>query len=309
MRRLPVFLILLCSCGTPISEEKPISPEALEADPKRSDGASARASELGKQVEQELSGLDADDWAGRYYFGDGLGVNVSLDIAPKAGFVFEWHGCMGLYDRNYGQVKEVDNEIHLAFELENKQEGFQGLSPAFLPVKWGERMYLIPADEVAEFCNAINYGDEPRRSARGSFLLREGDHEKKAEGTPALPEKYRPYLLIQPIESRIVKIGETSLRPSRVDWNFKDTVVVLNAGKKHGVFKGMKFHVHRPEDKFESAIVVSVAEDSCEAVMTQIGEEDSLPKTGWELSTASKWKDYKEVDEKSTQQTKPPDKQ
>ena len=296
MKTLRILLILSLVCTTACVEENP----------KYSAKADARVQQLRKKIEEEVSTLKLDQWAGHYYFGDGLGVNVSLNITPKAGFVFEWHGCLGLYDRNYGKVHEKDNEIHLTFELENKREGFQGISPAFLPIKWGERRYLIATDEVVEFCNAINDGREPRKSVYGSFLLRDDDYKKKAEGFPPLPDKYRPYLLGQPIKAEIVKIGETSLRKSIADWNFRDTVVILNVGKKHGVRKGMEFRVHHPAHKFESATVKNVSEDSSEAVMIQIGEDDPLPSIGWKLSTASRWKDDKEVDDKPTQQSGTP---
>ena len=166
MKKLQILLafLLLCvgvivysGCARPkkkASEENPKYSEMAdvrvqqlrkkihEENPKYSETAAIRVQQLRKKIHEELSNLEADHWAGRYYFGDGLGVNVSLDIAPKTGFVFEWHGCLGLYDRNYGKVQEKDGEIHLAFELENKQEGFQGISPAFLPIRWGNRRYF-----------------------------------------------------------------------------------------------------------------------------------------------------------------------
>ena len=62
-------------------------------------------------IEQELSKLKMHPWAGDYYYGDGLGVNVELTLAPDSGFVFTWNGCLGLYDQNYGDVAEFDRKI------------------------------------------------------------------------------------------------------------------------------------------------------------------------------------------------------
>lgn len=73
--------------------------------------------------------------------------------------------------------------------------------------------------------------------------------------------------------------------------NFRDTVVVLDAGKKAGVLSGMDFHVYDPDNAFEVATVRSVSEDSCEAVITQIEEDDPPPEAGWKLSTAVDWED------------------
>src|SRR4051812_843941 len=62
---------------------------------------------LRKQIEVELETLDratlnqghwAKEWAGEYCCGDGLGMNVTIAIAPKTGVVYTWYGCLGLYD-------------------------------------------------------------------------------------------------------------------------------------------------------------------------------------------------------------------
>jgi hypothetical protein len=71
-------------------------------------------------------------------------VNTTLSIAPKAGFVFEWHGCMGLYDRNYGSVTWTNNRLELSFKFKNDRQGFQGLANELVPVSWGKRRYLVP---------------------------------------------------------------------------------------------------------------------------------------------------------------------
>src|SRR5437016_5194826 len=66
-----------------------------------------------KNIEAELAGLDraqlkqyewAKEWAGTYYVGDGLGVNILIELAPKSGVTYTSHGCMGLYDYNHGDV-------------------------------------------------------------------------------------------------------------------------------------------------------------------------------------------------------------
>ena len=283
------LFIAVFFCGVSILVRANDSAEQELFELKRSESMTAKTETLRKQIHKEVSTLGNDHWAGSYYYGDGLGVNVSLDLAPKAGFVFEWRGCMGVYDRNYGTVEEKDGIINLNCELENKREGFQGIDTKLVLIKWGERRYLIGTDQIVDFCNAVNSGDEPRMGCHGFFLLHQDDCDKKVKGFPPVPAKYRPYLLKQPIETEIVKVEKSSLRPSCADWNFRNTVVVLNVGKKDGVLPGMEFHVYEPDDKIESATVKKVNEDSCEAVMTQIGEEDPPPKVGWKLSTAYKW--------------------
>src|SRR5262245_45423175 len=87
--------------------------------------ASARRAE----IVAELLTLGDHAWAGDDYQGEGLAVNCALKLAPRSGFVFEWHGCLGLYDRNYGPVSVEDGRVRLEFSFENIREGFRGVAP------------------------------------------------------------------------------------------------------------------------------------------------------------------------------------
>src|ERR1043165_9014837 len=80
------------------------------------------------RIEAELRTLPAHPWGGSYYQGDGLGVNQHIVLSPKAGFVFTWHGCLGLYDRNYGEVREDKDTLQLKFTFPNRRKGFQGIA-------------------------------------------------------------------------------------------------------------------------------------------------------------------------------------
>src|SRR5438128_6024543 len=173
---------------------------------KQSRAAERTAKSMRKKILAEVKRLAEHEWAGEYYAGDGLGVNTSLSIAPKSGFVFEWHGCLGLYDRNYGAVVSTNNRLRLSFTFENQQKGFQGIAPELIPVRWGDRRYLVPADDVVGFCNRVNDGSEPRDGAHGFFLLRKDDEKKQVAGSPKVPKEFEPYLLSEPIVAEIVSV-------------------------------------------------------------------------------------------------------
>ena len=209
-------------------------------DPKFCGRAERKAKSLSQQIKMEIAQLKNHEWAGEYYEGDGLGENVSLVIAPKHGYVFEWHGCLGLYDRNYGDVTSTNDRIQFSFAFTNKQEGFEGIASEFILIRWGDRKYLVPANAVVGFCNDVNSGREPRKQPHGRFLLRRGDETKKSSGSPAVPPEFQAYLIKQPIEASITQIGKTSTRPSRADFQFKDTTVTRNAGEKQGLHPGME---------------------------------------------------------------------
>jgi hypothetical protein len=66
------------------------------------------------------------------------------------------------------------------------------------PISWGSRRYLIPADDLVDFCNSINGGREPRTGSHGFHLLRRGDEKKKVTLFPKVPDEYKQYLLAKP---------------------------------------------------------------------------------------------------------------
>ena len=142
---------------------------------------------------------------------------------------------MGLYDRNYGGVTFTNGKLRLSFAFKNERKGFQGIAKEFIPVHWGNRTYLVPADDVIGFCNAVNGGTEPRDCPQGRNLLREGDEKKKVSGLPVVPDEYRDYLLAKPITAEIIGIGPITTRPSLCEGKFRDTTVILDAGRDKGL--------------------------------------------------------------------------
>jgi hypothetical protein len=157
---------------------------------RREQAADQAAAKLRQAILDEIESLGGHEWAGDYYYGDGLGVNVSLMLAPKSGYLFEWNGCMGLYDRNYGPVDFSNGRLRLTFTLPNSRERFRGIAGEFIPVAWGSREYLIPPDKVIDFCDDVKRGVEPRRGRHGQHLLRRGDETKLTTGSPTLPVEY-----------------------------------------------------------------------------------------------------------------------
>jgi hypothetical protein len=209
-----------------------------------------------------------------------------LAIAPKAGYVFEHQLDIGLSDRNFGKVDYKNGIITLSFTYpETTQKVLDVLSKEFIPVSWGERKYMIPANEIIDFCNEINYGLQPRDDEHSSFLLREGDEKKHVEGWPSIPSEYNRYLLAKPVEAKIISVDSTSYRQSIMDWRFIDTTVTLNVGTSNGVFTGMEFHLYE-QDQDESAIITKAGLNTSEAKITQCEyEKEPPPAVGWKFST------------------------
>ncbi|QWF15654.1 hypothetical protein [Lysobacter capsici] len=141
----------------------------------------------GQLVQTELLGLHGQHaWAGDYYEGDGLGMNVRVLIAPGAGVSSTWRGCTGMYAQNEGEVlMQADGSLKLNYA--HSTDGPFKLPTQLRPVRWGERVYLIGASDPMTFINSINMGEEPRTTPYGHVLLRKGDEDKAVVGLPDLP--------------------------------------------------------------------------------------------------------------------------
>lgn len=257
-------------------------PQDLNSD-KRFSKDSIKASEAQvERIQLELHQSNNPGWAGEYYFGDGLGVNVTLTLAPQSGFVFDWRGCLGLYDLNYGEVQFTNGTVRLLFKYPNRLDGFLGISPELIPVRWGKRHYLIDPHHVVDFTNAINAGTEQKlflgRSNR--FLLRRGDEKEPVAGRPGIPPEFLSYLLTKPIKARILSVEKTQIADSD-----RVTHVTVDAGSVDGLKKGMELYLRRPSRLYASAVVTSVNEHSASAVIEQIGLSDPVPAVDWGLST------------------------
>jgi hypothetical protein len=111
-----------------------------------------------------------------------------------------------------------------------------------VPVKWGDRLYLLRKDSFAEFCNAINLGLEPRNELGsdwylGSFYLRKGDESKSVTGRPSLPDNLLGLLLEQPVDSEITSI----LREGDSE------IAVIGKGSEAGLKRGMRLVINENE--------------------------------------------------------------
>lgn len=248
-----------------------------------------------EHIQHEIESLPNHEWAGSYYHGDGLGVNASLTMAPSNGFVFVWTGCLGVYDRNYGDVTHTDRgTIQLRFEFVNDEKGFQGVSPEFVPIAWGERHYLLEPDRVIDFCNSVNSGWEPRDGAHGFYFLRRGDESKPVEGMPTVDDFHKPYMPADAIKAQIIEVGESTSTTSEYGITTVTAKVKLNVGSNDKVLPGMVFNLYPPEcARLGNRVkVLNVSESTCDAEMRYISTEKldaGEPKVGWKYTTGSPW--------------------
>ena len=138
--------------------------------------------------------------AGSYYYGNGLGTNCSLVVKPEGRFSFIWRGCLGVYGKNEGIARVENDHLILTPEQPNDSEGCGGTPTDFIPVRWGDRLYLVSAKAGKAFCDEVNRGWEPRSNSHGNFYLRQGDSRKEVIGFPIVPKEWESLLQKTPIE-------------------------------------------------------------------------------------------------------------
>ena len=279
-----VIAVALCSgCGGSSAADLVESPRDLRKFAPEAEAATATREQA---IRDELSSHQNHPWAGEYYYGDGLGVNVRLLLAPESGFIFEWRGCMGIYDRNYGAVTHNGDLVTLHCEFENNRRGFRGIATSLRPVRWGGRHYLIADEQMIEFCNAVNSGLEAERTSR-RFLIRTLDGRPitpPVTGRPELPEAYARLLLDHEIRGTVTAIGQTITRKVSGDTKFIDTTVTLDLGTDHGVFDGMELYVH--ETRFiQTATVTNAGPRTSIATVQRIDTPNPRPKVWWKVSS------------------------
>lgn len=195
----------------------------------------------------------AREWAGMYYCGDGLGMNVAIALGPTGDLAYTWYGCMGLYDSNIGKVREAQDD-RLVFDLEKREGGDSGMrymEEEMALVRWGSRRYLVPMPDMQDFCNAVNDGWERSRpglrfAMKGTERVRAWSEEDTAppKGLPEVPSSARRWLLAVPIEAEILRVENVRTTPtSSAKLVGLQADVAINAGTDKGLRQGMVLHV------------------------------------------------------------------
>lgn len=240
-------------------------------------------------IQRELATLGRHPWAGEYYEGDGLGANISLALAPSGGVAVTWTGCLGLYGANQGRVIERDGTLRFAYEAPNA-DGFPGFPEAVLPVRWGERRYLVPERKLVDFVNAIHRGFEPRDRIHGMFLLAEGDEAKPVQGLPALPPRHLAMIRSRSLEARVTAVER---RETRKDAYGCTTVyrLTLDRGSRDGLAPGLELSPQGERTGIDTVVVERVAEASATGRFAPLWDDCAQPKKapgiGWRFATGA----------------------
>jgi len=204
--------------------------------------------------------------AGESYQGDGRGWNLRLSILPDGRYSFVWSGCLGVYHRESGFVRDVGGYLALSpiKQIEPR------MARVFAPLKWGRRTYLIPPESLQEFCDAIIAGDEPRENAHGRFYALGLDG--RADGVPDLPSPWAAYLRENLVIGTIVEV--------------KGGRVKVDVGSSDGLRVDGVLTVQGRGRARRKLRVAAVDEHSCQAEEGDPGEFKNPLEVGWKVVAA-----------------------
>ncbi|MGO1068681.1 hypothetical protein [Lysobacter sp. CA199] len=174
-----------------------------------------RAQQRERRILREAGELGSRHaWAGRYHWSTGF-VYAHLSLAPRSGAVLV-HGSDVIGSEAYfeGALRTgADGSIQVQW-LEAARRAYSPFVPAALiPIRWGDRRYLVAAERLPRFVDAINLGEEPRMYAivrspeHDAFaLLRENDELKPVSGVPQLSAGPLPGVRLAPQPIEVVEV-------------------------------------------------------------------------------------------------------
>jgi len=162
-----------------------------------------------------------------------------LHYVQSSGYAFQSNSCVSHY-RSSGEVAAEGSRFTLRPESRSEPVTMPE-QPLLVPIRWGERRYLVPVEEIGDFAADIGFGEEPRCGTRGRFFLREGDEKIVVSGLPELPPEWQGMLHAEAIDLQVTGFDlETTYRASVIGRSrtMKHTVR-LNGGADRGVMVGM----------------------------------------------------------------------
>jgi hypothetical protein len=257
----------------------------------RAEEESAEARRL--RIQEEIDRIPTHHWAGAYRYGDGLGMNISLWVAPESGAVYTWHGCMGLYDVNHGEIKAVSGEgieVSLAIDaLHNWRVHEAGLprpllSARWLFVTWGKEVFLIPSAQMIPFCNAVNGGGSVRMFPRRGARTARGP-DVRPQGLPTVPTAYEPFLLSEPLVGTVSRCEVPVEIGTYVGGEPRKFLIraTLDIGVEQGVLPGML--IYAEGDPFHEGEVTAAGKNESIVEFRYPEGKRELPQVGTRAST------------------------
>ena len=252
-----------------------------------------------ERIEAELETLErepkpeghwANEWAGSYCEGDGLGMNVRIKIAPDAGVTYTWHGCLGLYDGNHGDIVRVfDDGVEVDLAIDPALGGYRSIDTRLYFVRWGDQRFLVPKANMLELVNNYNVGGY-QRTSMFRIARKDGTNrrftadEARVAGRPELPPEYTKLIIEEPLSLVILSVKAVE-QEKELPFAVVLGDIEFEGGSDRGVYVGLEFPIETGRH-YGTVEITSVDDTTCEGRYTgygAAGEAPSLPVVGARL--------------------------
>lgn len=210
-------------------------------------------------------------------------MNVSICLAPRAGLTYTWHGCLGLYDANHGDITEsFDGGIKVKLVIDEHASTYEYMSSTLYFVKWGDRRYLVPEAKMMDLVNNYNQSGYARSGMFG--IPRKEDTDKpqqrysddnEPDGKPQLPEKWAKLLLDKPVAFKVTAVRDRTSRTVTGDVLTCIAQIDLDKGSKDSVTVGMEIEYRVGWDS-GTITIDKVDEHTCTGTFRTYGDKKKL---------------------------------
>ena len=211
-------------------------------------------------------------------------MNLRLWVAPRAGAAFQWHGCLGLYEQNFGTVESNGPYLSIDWRIENDDPYVTDTRYIVTPFR--NSIFLVPAHEVHRFCLAAR-GVSPMPMM---VLSSQSARNQPTLQRPELPAEYQKYLDLDPIQSKVLSVNDPERKKLTDKLDLITQTVILDAGKDKHLFVGMRLQAMKPElpDRTVTVIDVRATESTAVSETRRKTGRPLLPiKKRWLLQTAT----------------------
>ncbi len=230
-------------------------------------------------------------------------MNIRIAVAPESGISYTYHGCLGLYDGNYGDVEGTFDDdgdgipdglkINWALQVGNN---FDFCSKKCYFVRWAAapgspgRFYLVPESKMVEVVKNYNMGGQAQDYMFGTPRKydeheseRNPDTGPRVEGVPRLPPRWASQLVTGDWVARVIAIAPATIGSAAIGVYATEARVTLDKGRADGIYLGMEIPVGSKAPDAGRLTIDAVNQHTAEGVFRILAHDDqkaALPVVG-----------------------------
>jgi hypothetical protein len=209
-----------------------------------------------------IEGIDLADLAGDYSYGTGY-INHRLGLTRAGRYHYRYGTHTGFDAESEGRYAVADGVIRLIPERSSSPDTLEPTWRTLVPIRWGDRLYLIPERHRVAFCSDVNRGIEPGYLRRGKLDFMEANRHLPAGVMPELPAAWRSYLLAKPVAGTITEV-------------LPDSSALVDRGERDGIKAGMILMSEERQGSYNLPARVMVLNVEADRCLVKLSEPEFL---------------------------------